>query len=248
MKLKDLLNESTVKVPKFKTDRDAARFIKKLKDSDVVSGEVSNWDTGEVFMEKGWSKEKIRADKKNWQNWIFTKDFSKLLESKINEVRVPYLKTEKQAKAFLDKLGLDDKVNDDVIAMETGKVFLKKGETKRKLMPVSKIKEFKGRPDSDNDIMRFYKVKLVSWLSTLPTSHRKEIEAWNNEAELEQPMPMEVSRKDGKPFTDNDELVLSKYAKYWSKRLTYAGFQGFEWSWGNAIKGRKQIFGSPIMW
>ena len=76
IKLTSLLSEGKkVKVPTFKTSKQAEDFVKNLKFDDVVAKDVFDPETGEVYMEQGWSKKKIAKNKaKNKHQFDMIKD------------------------------------------------------------------------------------------------------------------------------------------------------------------------------
>ena len=152
---------------------------------------------------------------------------------------------EKQVKAFMDRLGMDDVVSDDVWAVETGKTFLKKGQSKR-MVTKEVVPEFKGNPSKDSDMKKFYKIDIRPWIKTLPASHRKEIEAGEVEAELDVSLPISVVRKDKKSFTDHDEQMLKIYATAWAKKLQAYGYRDF--SFDITPGQNKQAYGQPMFW
>jgi hypothetical protein len=84
IKLKQLLNEKTVKVPnggKLKNEKAVKDFIKKLGGKDKVNNDVWNGETGEIWMEKGDSKAKLAKKNKHytddydkWELYTFDND------------------------------------------------------------------------------------------------------------------------------------------------------------------------------
>jgi|SaaInlStandDraft_4_1057021.scaffolds.fasta_scaffold10108_3 hypothetical protein len=159
------------------------------------------------------------------------------------EVKVPYLKTEKQAREFIKRLKPNDKVSDDVTAMETGKVFMKKGDSKKDLKDAI-VKEFKGKASNENDMKKFYKIKIEPFDKNMSASEKKSYE--KAEADLYAKVPLEIERKDGKPFTKNDQKVLEDYGKWWTKELAHFGFRG--WEFFGSFKNNKVAHGSPIFY
>ena len=137
------------------------------------------------------------------------KTFKELMEAKT--VRVPKFKTTKDMLKFISSLGGNDKVTDDVYDPETGEMYIQKGQNKkqaskhhpamdpRNLRTVSVKNKDNSFSSFNMDFKDIYKVVSAS-VGKIAGVSSKDVP----DTDVSTKIPYLISRKDGKPISDDD--------------------------------------------
>jgi len=160
-------------------------------------------------------------------------------EKRIRKIKVPKFKDSSSAQSFMDKLGPDDLPASDVLDPETGEFYFIKGDksfsTKRAAGKASAKRDREddeeygpdepyfsfSKRDSyreEREFEKFYGVVKKDLSKMLGKAESKRMMDADYDVYVD--IPRAISRKDGKPFTDNDKENINNYLTWWTENIT----------------------------